>query len=154
MFRRILIANRGEIALRIIRACHELGIEAVCVYSRPTPTPPTCAWPTERSASARAPAKDSYLNISRLISAAEIADVDAIHPGYGFLSERADFSPDLPRLQDRVHRPEPRGHGQARRQGRVQAAAKAAKVPIFPGSEGAIEDEDEAVEVAERSATP
>ena len=91
MFKKILIANRGEIALRIIRACKELGIQTVAVYSEPTWRPCTSSWRTRRSASGRR-RHESYLKIDRIISAAEIADVDAIHPGYGFLAENAHFA--------------------------------------------------------------
>ncbi|MEO1535312.1 MAG: biotin carboxylase N-terminal domain-containing protein, partial [Planctomycetota bacterium] len=92
MFRRVLIANRGEIALRIMRACQELGVETVCVYSEADKDAPYLKLADRAICIGAGPAKDSYLNIPRLIAAAEIADVDAIHPGYGFLAERADFA--------------------------------------------------------------
>ena len=93
MFRKILIANRGEIALRIIWACRELGIKTVAVLlRRPTPTRCTSSSPTRTCASARRRSADSYLNISAVISAAEITDAEAIHPGYGFLAENAHFA--------------------------------------------------------------
>jgi acetyl-CoA carboxylase biotin carboxylase subunit len=100
------------------------------------------------------PAKESYLNIPRIIAAAEVADVDAIHPGYGFLSERPGVCADLPRLQDRVHRPLPRGHGQARRQGRLQANRQGQRRADLPGLEGAIDDEEEACKIAEKIGYP
>ncbi|MEL6741460.1 MAG: biotin carboxylase N-terminal domain-containing protein, partial [Planctomycetota bacterium] len=92
MFRRVLIANRGEIALRIMRACQELGIETVCVYSEADKDAPYLKHADRAICIGGGPAHDSYLNIPRLIAAAEIANVDAIHPGYGFLAERADFA--------------------------------------------------------------
>src|SRR5256885_6187777 len=92
MFRRILIANRGEIALRVSRACRELGVEAVCVYSEADKDAPYLRLADRAICIGPGPSKESYLNIPRIISAAEIADVDAIHPGYGFLSERAEFA--------------------------------------------------------------
>ena len=96
MFSRILIANRGEIARRIIRACRELGIESVCVYSTADKDAPYLQLADEAVCIGPGPAKESYLNISRIIAAAEVANVDAIHPGYGFLSERAELpSPGL-----------------------------------------------------------
>ena len=92
MFKRILIANRGEIALRIIRACRELGIETVAIFSEADRGASTSSWPTRRSASARPKPAESYLKIDRVISAAEVGNVEAIHPGYGFLSENAHFN--------------------------------------------------------------
>jgi acetyl-CoA carboxylase, biotin carboxylase subunit len=148
MFRRILIANRGEIALRILRACHEMGIEAVCVYSKADADAPYLRLADRAICIGEAPAKDSYLNISRLISAAEIADVDAIHPGYGFLAERADFSAICRDCKITFIGPSPEAMNKLGDKVECKRTAKAAKVPIFPGSEGVIEDEDEAVEVA------
>ena len=148
MFRRVLIANRGEIALRIIRACHELGIEAVCVYSQADKDAPYLKLADRAICIGPGPAKDSYLNISRLISAAEVADVDAIHPGYGFLSERADFSEICRDCKIEFIGPSPEAMRKLGDKVEAKRYAKAAKVPTFPGSEGAIEEEDEAVSVA------
>jgi len=148
MFRRVLIANRGEIALRIIRACRELGVESVCVYSRADRDAPYLRLADRAICIGDGPAKDSYLNISRIISAAEIADVDAIHPGYGFLAERADFSQICRDCKIEFIGPSPEAMGALGDKVACKNAAKAAKVPIFPGSEGAVEDEEEAVEVA------
>ncbi|MCL5769856.1 MAG: acetyl-CoA carboxylase biotin carboxylase subunit, partial [Planctomycetes bacterium] len=92
MFSRILIANRGEIALRIIRACRELGVEAVAVYSEADRDAPYLKLADQTICIGPAPAADSYLNIPRIISAAEVADVQAIHPGFGFLAENAHFA--------------------------------------------------------------
>src|SRR5205807_9675721 len=92
MFQRILVANRGEIALRVIRACKDLGIEVVAVYSEADRGAPYLALADEALCIGPAPAAESYLNVPRLIAAAEIADVQAIHPGYGFLSENAAFA--------------------------------------------------------------
>ncbi|MEL7473777.1 MAG: acetyl-CoA carboxylase biotin carboxylase subunit [Planctomycetota bacterium] len=148
MFRRVLIANRGEIALRIIRACHELGVEAVCVYSTADREAPYLKLADRAICIGDAPAKDSYLNISRLISAAETADVDAIHPGYGFLAERADFAEVCRECKITFIGPSPEAMAKLGDKVEAKRTAKQAKVPIFPGSEGAIEEEDEAVEVA------
>ena len=104
MFQRILVANRGEIALRIIRACRDLGIEVVAVYSEADRDAPYLDLADDALCIGPAPASESYLNVPRLIAAAEIADVQAIHPGYGFLSENAQFAEVCRRLQDRVHR--------------------------------------------------
>src|SRR5207245_10544208 len=89
MFQRILVANRGEIALRVIRACRDLGIEVVAVFSEADRDAPYLALADDAICIGPGPAAESYLNIPRIISAAEIANVEAIHPGYGFLSEDA-----------------------------------------------------------------
>ncbi len=154
MFSRILIANRGEIALRIIRACHELGVGAVAVYSEADKTAPYLDLADEAICIGAADCADSYLNIPRIISAAEIADVEAIHPGYGFLAENISFAricaecgitfigPPVEAMQllgDKV---------QARK-----LAAKAG-APVVPGSDGAIENESEALKLANEMGYP
>src|SRR5437660_8626365 len=92
MFQRILVANRGEIALRVIRACRDLGMEVVVVYSEADRGAPYLALADEAICIGPAPAVDSYLKYPRIISAAEVAGAQAIHPGYGFLSENAHFA--------------------------------------------------------------
>ena len=92
MFQRILVANRGEIALRVIRACKELDIEAVAVYSEADRAAPYLAQADRTICIGKGSSADSYLNQPRIIAAAEVADVQAIHPGYGFLSENAEFA--------------------------------------------------------------
>jgi acetyl-CoA carboxylase biotin carboxylase subunit len=154
MFKRVLIANRGEIALRIIRACRELGIESVCVYSTADKDAPYLKDADEAICIGPGPAKESYLNISRIISAAEIANADAIHPGYGFLSERADFSEVCRDCKIEFIGPSPEAMGKLGDKVEAKRYAKAAKVPVFPGSEGAIEDPEEAVEVANEIGYP
>ena len=154
MFKRILIANRGEIALRILRACHEMDIEVVCVYSKADADAPYLRLADRAICIGDAPSKDSYLNISRIISAAEIADVDAIHPGYGFLAERADFSAICRDCKITFIGPSPEAMGKLGDKVECKRTARAAKVPVFPGSEGAIEDEEEAVRVAEEITYP
>jgi len=154
MFSRILIANRGEIALRIIRACHELGIEAVAVYSEADRDASYLQLADEAICIGPADPAESYLNIPRIISAAEIADVEAIHPGYGFLAENINFAqicrecgitfigPPVEAMQllcDKV---------QARK------LARDARVPIVPGSDGAIEKESEALKLASKMGYP
>ncbi len=154
MFSRILIANRGEIALRIIRACHELGVEAVAVYSEADKDAPYLQLADEAICIGPAEVAKSYLNIPRIISAAEIADVDAIHPGYGFLAENINFAqicrdcgitfigPPVEAMQllgDKV---------QARK------LARKAKVSTVPGSEGAVENETEALKLANKIKYP
>ncbi|MEZ6232958.1 MAG: acetyl-CoA carboxylase biotin carboxylase subunit [Phycisphaerales bacterium] len=154
MFKRILIANRGEIALRILRACRELGIEAVCVYSTADKDAPYLKLADKAICIGPPPARESYLNIARIISAAETADVDAIHPGYGFLSERADFAEVCRECKIEFIGPSPEAMGRLGDKVAAKNTAKAAKVPIFPGSDGAIEDENEAVDVAQRIGYP
>ena len=154
MFKRVLIANRGEIALRIIRACRELGIESVCVYSTADKDAPYLKDADEAICIGPGPAKESYLNISRIISAAEIANADAIHPGYGFLSERADFSEVCRDCKIEFIGPSPEAMGKLGDKVEAKRYAKAAKVPVFPGSEGAIEDIEEAVKVADEIGYP
>jgi len=154
MFSRILIANRGEIALRIIRACHELGIEAVVVYSEADRDAPYLQLADEAICIGPAEASESYLNISRIISAAEIADIEAIHPGYGFLAESVNFAricrdcgitfigPPVEAMQllgDKV---------QARN------LARKAKVSVVPGSEGVMENESQVLKLAGKIGYP
>ncbi len=154
MFNRILIANRGEIALRIIRACRELGVESVCVYSEADKDAPYLKLCDRAICIGPPPAKESYLNIARIIAAAEIADVDAIHPGYGFLSERAEFAQACRDCGIEFIGPSPEAMARLGDKVACKNAAKEAGVPVFPGSPGAIEDEDEAVKVAHKIGFP
>ncbi|MCC6661799.1 MAG: acetyl-CoA carboxylase biotin carboxylase subunit [Phycisphaerales bacterium] len=148
MFKRVLIANRGEIALRVIRACREMGIESVCVYSTADAAAPYLRLADRAVCIGPGPARESYLNIPRIISAAEIADVDAIHPGYGFLSERADFAQICRDCKIEFIGPSPEAMGKLGDKVECKRTARAAKVPVFPGSEGAVEDEDAAAKIA------
>lgn len=154
MFKRVLIANRGEIAQRIMRACRELDIETVCVYSTADKDAPYLADADEAICIGPGPSKDSYLNISRIISAAEVTNADAIHPGYGFLSERAEFSEICRDCKIEFIGPSPEAMGKLGDKVEAKRYAKAAGVPVFPGSEGAIEEIEEAVEVAEEIGYP
>ena len=147
MFQRILVANRGEIALRVIRACKEMGIEVVAVYSQADRDAPYLrARRSQPSASARPPSTDSYLNIPRLIAAAEVADVQAIHPGYGFLSENPQFAEICRSCNFEFIGPP---HEAIRKMGlktEAKQIAAAAKVACVPGSEGAVESDAEALD--------
>jgi acetyl-CoA carboxylase, biotin carboxylase subunit len=154
MFRRILIANRGEIALRVIRACRELGVESVCVYSTADKDAPYLRLADRAICIGPGPAKESYLNIPRIISAAEMADVDAIHPGYGFLSERAEFAQICRDCKIEFIGPSPEAMAKLGDKVECKRTAKANRVPVFPGSEGAIEDEDEAAKIASEIGYP
>jgi len=154
MFSKILIANRGEIALRIIRACHELGVEAVAVYSEADKDAPYLKLADEAICIGPPNPTESYLNISRIISAAEITDVEAIHPGYGFLAENANFAQickdcGIEFIGPSVEAMQLLGD-------KVQSRKLAIKndVPISPGSEGVIENEEEAMKIAKQIGYP
>jgi len=154
MFKRILIANRGEIALRIIRACKELGVETVCVYSTADRDAPYLRLADHTVCIGKAPASDSYINMSRIISAAEVTDSDAIHPGYGFLAENSEFAAMCRDCQIAFVGPSPEAMAKLGDKISCKKLARAAKMPTFPGSEDAIEEEEEAIEVAQKIGFP
>lgn len=154
MFSRILIANRGEIALRIIRACHELNIEAVVVYSEADRDASYLQLADEAICIGPADCAKSYLNIPRIISAAEISDVEAIHPGYGFLAENINFAQicrdcGITFIGPPVEAMQLLGD-------KIQARKLASKVgvPIVPGSDGALDKESSALELANKMGYP
>src|SRR5919202_506728 len=139
MFQRILVANRGEIALRVIRACKELGVEVVAVYSQADRDAPYLELADRALCIGRGPAADSYLKIPRIIAAAEVADVQAIHPGYGFLSENPDFAEICRSCNFEFIGPP---HEAIRRMGlktEAKLVANAANVPCVPGSDGPVD---------------
>jgi acetyl-CoA carboxylase, biotin carboxylase subunit len=145
MFKKVLIANRGEIALRVIRACRELGIQTVAVYSEADRESLHVRFADDDVCIGPAPARDSYLKIPRLIAAAEITGADAIHPGYGFLAENAEFAETCRASNITFIGPTPE---QIRVMGDKAAARKAMTdvgVPIVPGTPGPVEDSDEAL---------
>jgi len=148
MFNRILIANRGEIALRIIRAARELGVETVCVYSTADADGPWLEHADEKVCIGPGPASESYLRIDRIISAAEVANVDAIHPGYGFLSENPHFAEVCRDCHIEFIGPSPEAMAMLGDKISCKRVARQAKTPVFPGTDGAIEDIDEAAKVA------
>jgi acetyl-CoA carboxylase, biotin carboxylase subunit len=154
MFRKVLIANRGEIALRVIRACKELGIATVAVYSEADRECLHVRFADDDVCIGRPPSRDSYLNIPRLIAAAEITGADAIHPGYGFLAENAEFA-EIVRTSGIVFiGPTP---DQIRQMGDKAAARKLAQeleVPTVPGSPGPVETPDDAMAIAEEIGYP
>ena len=154
MFSRILIANRGEIALRIIRAARELGLETVCVYSEADRDGPWLEQADHVVCIGPPPPLDSYLRIDRIIAAAETTNADAIHPGYGFLAENAEFAAVCRDCHIEFIGPSPEAMGLLGDKISCRAMAKKAGTPIFPGSEGAIEEEEEAVELAESIGFP
>ncbi|HEV7992549.1 MAG TPA: biotin carboxylase N-terminal domain-containing protein, partial [Gemmatimonadaceae bacterium] len=148
MFKKVLIANRGEIALRVIRACRELGVQTVAVYSEADRESLHVRFADDDVCIGPAPARDSYLKIPRIIAAAEIAGADAIHPGYGFLAENAEFAEICAASNITFIGPTA---DQIRVMGDKAAARKAMTavgVPIVPGTPGPVEDVDEALEFA------
>jgi len=148
VFKKLLIANRGEIALRIIRACHELGIRTVAVYSEADRESLHVRFSDEEVCIGPPPASASYLDIRRIISAAEITGAEAIHPGYGFLAENAEFSEICQRSELAFIGPTPE---QIRAMGDKATARRTMMevgVPTVPGSEGEIDDPEEAMKVA------
>jgi acetyl-CoA carboxylase biotin carboxylase subunit len=154
MFEKILVANRGEIAVRIIRACKELNIRTVAVYSESDASSMHAQMADEAICIGKGPSSESYLRIDRLISAAEIADVDAIHPGYGFLSENAHFADVCESCNIRFIGPSSRAMNALEDKAISRNLAKKAGVPIPPGSEGLVENESEALTVAKRIGYP
>jgi acetyl-CoA carboxylase biotin carboxylase subunit len=154
MFSRILIANRGEIALRIIRACHELGIEAIVVHSEADRGAAYLEVADGTVCIGPAAAAKSYLNIPSIVSAAEIADVDAIHPGYGFLAENAHFAEICGECGITFIGPSPAAMRLLGDKVAAKELARKAKVPVVPGSEGEIKNEAEAVKLANKIGYP
>ena len=154
MFSRILIANRGEIALRIIRACHELNIEAVVVYSEADRDASYLQLADEAICIGPADCAKSYLNIPRIISAAEISDVEAIHPGYGFLAENINFAQICRDCGITFIGPPVEAMRLLGDKIQARKLASKAGVPIVPGSDGALEDESSALKLANKMGYP
>ena len=154
MFTRILIATRGEIALRIVRACKELGVETVVVYSEADKDSIYRRFADETICIGPSAGADSYLNIPSIIAAAEIADVEAIHPGYGFLSEMSHFAEVCQSSNIGFVGPSAKAMALMGHKSRARDLAKSCGVPIVPGSAGIIESEDEAVAVAHEIGFP
>src|SRR5881397_2201594 len=139
MFEKVLIANRGEIALRVIRACRELGIRTLAIYSEADVDSLHVQLADESICIGAPPSSESYLKIDRIMSAAEVGDVDAIHPGYGFLAENAHFAEVCESCNIKFIGP---GADAMRAMGdknSARAAARKAGVPVVPGSDGIVE---------------
>ncbi len=154
MFHKILIANRGEIALRIIRACKELGVRTVAVYSQADRESSHVRFADEAVCIGNAPSRDSYLNIPAIISAAEITDVEAIHPGYGFLAENAHFAEICESCHITFIGPTPQT---IRLMGDKVAARETMRkigVPVTPGCEGVVKSQNQAIEIAKKIKYP
>ena len=148
MFKKVLIANRGEIALRIIRACHELGVKTVAVYSEADRESLHVRFADEDVCIGPAPAAQSYLNVPQIIAAAEVTGAEAIHPGYGFLAENAEFSEICSRSDIVFIGPTP---DQIRSMGDKATARRTMTelgVPTVPGSDGVVSDPEEAARIA------
>ncbi len=148
MFRKILIANRGEIALRIIQACRELGIATVAIHSTADSDSLHVTYADEGICVGPPPSGQSYLNISNIISAAEITGADAVHPGYGFLAENAQFAEALEECKIAWIGPRPESIRAMGDKARARSTAIEAGVPVVPGSRAALEDVAEAKRVA------
>ncbi len=154
MISRLLIANRGEIALRIIRACNELDIESVVVYSQGDAGAPYLELADEAICIGPAPSAQSYLSIPTIISAAEIANVDAVHPGYGFLAENAHFAEVCRANNIEFVGPDEETIRKVGDKAEAKISAKAAGIPVVEGSDGPVESEAEALEVARKAGYP
>ena len=149
MFSRILIANRGEIALRIIRAARALDIETVCVYSEVDADGPWLEFADKTVCIGKGPSSDSYLRIDRIISAAEMTDSEAIHPGYGFLAENAHFAEVCRDCHIEFIGPSPEAMAKLGDKLSCKKLAREAGTPVFSGTDGEIEDLAQAIEMAD-----
>ena len=154
MFEKVLIANRGEIALRIIRACHELGVKTVAVYSEADRESLHVRFADEDVCIGEAHPINSYLNIPRIIAAAEVTGAEAIHPGYGFLAESAEFSEICAHSGLEFIGPTPEQISSMGNKSRAREKMKNAGVPTIPGSEGVVSNPDEAASLAKEIGFP
>ena len=154
MFRKVLVANRGEIALRVLNACKELGIRTVAVYSEADRNSLHVRFADEAICIGPPRLADSYLNVPAVISAAEIADVDAIHPGYGLLSENANFAEVCRASNIKFIGPPPEVTRLMGEKEKARQAMKKAKVPILPGSDGTLDGVDDALAWAKKVGYP
>jgi len=154
MLRKILIANRGEIALRIIRACKEMGIRTVAIYSEADRDSLHVRFADEVVCIGKAPSKDSYLNIPAIISAGEITDIEAIHPGYGFLSESTHFVEICESRNITFIGPPAEAIQKMGDKSVARETMRKAKVPVVPGSRGIIKDGEKAIKIAEKIGYP
>ena len=154
MFKKVLIANRGEIAMRVIRACKELGVKTVAVYSTADKDSLHVRFADEAVCIGPPVSKDSYLCIPNIIAAAEITNADAIHPGYGFLSENAEFSRICRDYNIKFIGASPEMIGSMGDKATAKSTMKKAGVPTIPGSEGLIKDKEQAKELAKKIKYP
>ena len=154
LFRKILIANRGEVALRVVRACRDLGIRTVAVYSEPDADSLHVRFADEHVCIGPAAASESYLDIPSIISAAEITGAEAIHPGYGFLAENADFARICGECQIRFIGPTPDIITKMGDKAEAKRTMIEAGVPVVPGTDGVVEDVEEAVRFGREAGYP
>ena len=154
MFKKILIANRGEIALRVIRACHELNIKTVAIYSSADELSLHVKFADEAVCIGPPSSKDSYLNIPRIIAAGEITNADAIHPGYGFLSESAEFSKICSENGFHFIGPDPKMIELMGDKATAKKTMQSAGVPVIPGGEGILSSPEEAKKIAQEMGYP
>ncbi|NBS19588.1 MAG: acetyl-CoA carboxylase biotin carboxylase subunit, partial [Flavobacteriia bacterium] len=154
MFKKILIANRGEIAMRLIRTCKEMGIKTVVVYSKADAESLHVRFADEAVCIGPAPSSESYLKIANIMAAAEICNADAIHPGYGFLSENAKFSKICKEYGIKFIGASSEMIDKMGDKATAKATMKAAGVPTVPGSEGILDSLEEAKEVAKSIGYP
>ncbi len=154
MFKKVLIANRGEIALRIIRVCKQFGIKTVAVYSQADMDSLHVRFADEAVCIGPPPGKESYLKIPRIIAAAEITNVDAIHPGYGFLAENASFAEICTSTGIKFIGPSAEMISQMGDKALAKETMKKAGVPVVPGSEGIVKSAGEAIEIAKEFGFP
>ncbi len=154
MFQRVLVANRGEIALRVIRACRDLGIETAVVFSEADRGAPYLALADQAICIGPPPSADSYLNVPRIIAAAEIAGADAIHPGFGFLSENSKFAHVVRESGFEFIGPSEQSMDAVGNKDKAKAIAKKAKVPTVPGSEGLLGSVEDAARFAKQVGYP
>jgi acetyl-CoA carboxylase biotin carboxylase subunit len=154
MFEKVLIANRGEIALRIIRACKELGIRTLAVYSEADVDSLHVQLADEAICIGAAPSSESYLKVERIMSAAEIGDVDAIHPGYGFLAENAHFAEVAESCKIKFIGPPSHVIQKMGDKDMARSCARKAGVPVTPGSDGVVENDKDAAKLAKKIGYP
>ncbi|NGX31778.1 MAG: Biotin carboxylase [Chlamydiae bacterium] len=152
--KKVLIANRGEIALRIIRACHELGLETVAIFSEADRESLHVLCADEAVCIGKAKATDSYLKISTILSAAEITNADAIHPGYGFLSEKPEFASLCESAHVKFIGPNSKTISLLGDKAQAKKTAKKAKCPIIPGSDGVVKELEEGIKIAKKIGYP
>src|SRR5215208_4254255 len=154
MFSKILIANRGEIALRVIRACREMGIQTAVAYSTADADAAYLKLADQAICIGKAPPGESYLKMDRIIAAAEVADVEAIHPGYGFLSENSHFAEVCRACKIEFIGPTVEAMAAVGDKVECKKLARKAKVPTVPGSDGEVDDEKQALKIAEEIGYP
>lgn len=152
--RKVLIANRGEIAVRVIRACHDLGLQTVAIYSQADRESLHVLFADEAVCVGKAAAAQSYLKIPNILSACEITGADAVHPGYGFLSENANFASIVESCGLNFIGPSPKSISLLGDKAQAKEIARAAKCPVIPGSKGVVRDVEEALKVVKKIGFP